>query len=116
VIEFIIAVGPKMWWIGLYIFWVNAGLVDIYIQNISAQVYIGAVEGWGLKEYALASYLSMQLIWAGTLSPQDWSNAINGIFSFSGTLFITILVFFAVNFSFLEFGIYRLAASLQNLL
>lgn len=96
--ELIIATGPKLWWVILYFFWLQVGLVDIYVQNESAQIYIGAVKTWGVKEYTIGIYLSIQLMWAGTLSTQDWSNALNAIVSISGIITLIFFILFILNY------------------
>jgi len=89
----IIAIAPIVWFVALYYLLAHYGFVTI---NINKETLLFQLDYKSLFQFQnwFIIYLSLQLIWAGTLSSQDIKMFLNGIFSIS--FFVLLLGVFII--------------------
>lgn len=85
-----IAAGPLIWIVALYYLLIETGYLHV-VEMTDGRTLLGfdyinffSFENW------LVIYLSLQLLWAGTMSPQDVKMFFKGMFSLSFLIAFTI--------------------------
>ncbi len=92
---------PKFAWIFLYLFLQSFGFMFVDQNSLAGEQSLTFHWGHlGTAQLLIGIYASLQLLWAGTLSRQDWSN----IFSAFGNIFavalmIAVIVYMAMSIS-----------------
>lgn len=84
-----ISSAPLIWFVVLYFLLTHYGYLTFLTEDGEAYFKINYLEFFRLENWLLI-YVSLQLIWAGTLSSQDIKMFLKGIFSIS---FLTIIAF-----------------------
>lgn len=83
---------PKIWWLVLFQASVWYGLISFSGLDGSVEftLHTQAIDFSHGASYIFL-YFAIQLTWAGGLSFTDWSNIIGGLFTVTGSLFITAI-------------------------
>lgn len=89
----LISTAPLIWFVALYFLLTHYGYFTFLIEDGEAYFKINYLEFFRLENWFII-YLSLQLIWAGTLSSQDIKMFIKGLFSISSLaiIFLTALL------------------------
>ncbi|MFA6195334.1 MAG: hypothetical protein WC656_01665 [Sulfurimonas sp.] len=106
----LISAAPLVWFIALYYLLLNCGFIFITIEN--GKIFLN----FNYKEFftpqnLLIIYISLQLIWAGTLSSQDIKMFFKGVLSVS-----FIIIFLATITIYDFFNNYQIFHLLQRVL
>ncbi len=87
----IIAAAPLVWFYVLYLMLNYYGLLNLNIENGSVYMEFDFYSFFSFSNL-LIIYLSLQLVWAGTLSSQDIKMFFVGVFSLSSLIVISSLI------------------------
>lgn len=85
----LISIAPLIWIVVLYYMLTYLNYLHIGINNGSFYSEFNYTNFFTLKNW-LVIYMSLQLLWAGTLSPQDIKMFFSGLFSISSLLMIAV--------------------------
>lgn len=85
----IIAAAPLVWFVALYYLLAYFGFVSIDVDNGLLLFQLDYKDLFQFHNWLIV-YISLQLIWAGTLSSQDIKMFFNGVFSISFAVFVLI--------------------------
>lgn len=92
---------PKLAWVFLYLFLQSYGFLHIANESVVGEQTLTFQWGHlGTAQLLIGIYASLQLLWAGTLSRQDWHNifsALGNIFAIA--LMIAVIVYMAMSIS-----------------
>lgn len=88
----IIAMMPLIWWVLLFVIYNQIQLLSYSLLYEEITLRFTALHHYTYVELITLIYLTWQLLWAGSLSRQDWLNAINGMVSISGVILIASIV------------------------
>ncbi|MFK5855523.1 MAG: hypothetical protein QM503_05285 [Bacteroidota bacterium] len=87
----LISIAPLIWIVVLYYMLAYFNYLNININNGNIYFEFNYIKFFVIKNW-LIIYMSLQLLWAGTLSPQDMKMFFSGLFSISSLLIISVVL------------------------
>lgn len=88
--KMVISLMPALWY---YVLYLLLNRLDVLHLNLGLESIDISLKKPSLDqtELLLLVYVSLQMLWAGSLSKQDWTNALEGIVSLSGFVMLSAL-------------------------